>query len=138
MSNNYRLNLSSLATVVIMLTLGACSSSSSSAPAELSAEAAAGREVSISSGIDGKDTSWLWDIDFAMLQGKRVICTGERRLDVAYRIQVQGIDVTVAKDIAAAVSKFPTGIIQVIASYTAFQDLAVRELGITRVQGELK
>ena len=50
MSNNYRLNLSSLATVVIMLTLGACSSNSSSAPPELSAEAAAGREVSISSG----------------------------------------------------------------------------------------
>lgn len=89
-------------------------------------------------GIDGKDTSWLWDIDFAMLQGRRVVCTGERRLDVAYRIQVQGIEVTLAKDIAAAVSKFPTGIIQVIASYTAFQDLAVRELGITRVQGELK
>ena len=57
---------------------------------------------------------------------------------MAYRIHVQGIDVTIAKDIAAAVSKFPTGIIQVIASYTAFQDLAVRELGITRVQGGLK
>ena len=50
MSNNYRMHLSSLATVVIMLTLGACSSSSSSAPADLSAEAVAGREISISSG----------------------------------------------------------------------------------------
>jgi cytochrome c oxidase subunit 2 len=47
MSNNYRMYLSSLATVVIMLTLGACSSS---APADLSAEAVAGREISISSG----------------------------------------------------------------------------------------
>jgi hypothetical protein len=28
--------------------------------------------------------------------------------------------------------------IQAIASYTAFQDLAVRELGITKVQGERK
>ena len=50
MSNNYRMHLSSLATVVTMLALGACSSSSSSAPADLSAEAVAGREISISSG----------------------------------------------------------------------------------------
>ena len=56
----------------------------------------------------------------------------------AKSLREQGIEVTLAKDIAEAVSKFPTGIIQVIASYTAFQDLAVRELGITRVQGELK
>ena len=50
MSNNYQMHLSSLATVVTMLALGACSSSSSSAPADLSAEAVAGREISISSG----------------------------------------------------------------------------------------
>lgn len=89
-------------------------------------------------GIDGRDTSWLWDIDFASLQGKKVVCTGERRLDVAYRIKVQGVEVCVASDIEQAVSYFPTGMIQAIASYTAFQDLAVRELGITKVQGERK
>lgn len=89
-------------------------------------------------GIDGRDTSWLWDIDFASLRGKKVVCTGERRLDVAYRIKVQGIDVSVALDIEHATSHFPTGMIQAIASYTAFQDLAARELGITKVQGEQK
>lgn len=86
-------------------------------------------------GIDGRDTSWLWDIDFASLQGKKVICTGERRLDVAYRIKVQNCDVEVAADIAQALIYFPTGVVQAIASYTAFQDLSARELGITRVQG---
>ena len=86
-------------------------------------------------GIDGRDTSWLWDIDFSVLKGKSVICTGERRLDVAYRIQVQGIAVEVATDFSQAVSKFPTGIIQAVASYTAYQDLAAIELGIMKVQG---
>ena len=89
-------------------------------------------------GIDGRDTSWLWDIDFASLQGKKVVCTGERRLDVAYRINVQGCDVVVAADIAQALTYFPTGVVQAIASYTAFQDLAARELGITKVQGGQK
>lgn len=91
-----------------------------------------------SRGIDGRDTSWLWDIDFASLQGKKIICTGERRLDIAYRIKVQGCDVVVAADIAQALTYFPTGVIQAIASYTAFQDLAARELGITKVQGGQK
>lgn len=89
-------------------------------------------------GIDGRDTSWLWDIDFASLQGKKIICTGERRLDIAYRIKVQGCDVVVAADIAQALTYFPTGVIQAIASYTAFQDLAARELGIIKVQGGQK
>lgn len=89
-------------------------------------------------GIDGRDTSWLWDIDFAALQGKKVICTGERRLDVAYRIKVQSCDVVVAADIAEALSYFPTGAVQAIASYTAFQDLSASELGITKVQGGQK
>lgn len=50
MTNKWWLNLSSLATVALMLTLGACSSSSSSAPVDLSPEAAAGREISINAG----------------------------------------------------------------------------------------
>ncbi len=89
-------------------------------------------------GIDGRDTSWLWDIDYATLQGKKVVCTGERRLDIAYRLKVQGIDVVVAPDFAEAVSHFPTGMVQAIASYTAFQDLSARELGIKTVQGGRK
>jgi UDP-N-acetylmuramyl tripeptide synthase len=89
-------------------------------------------------GIDGRDTSWLWDIDFASLRGKKVVCTGERRLDVAYRIKVQGANVVVAADFAQALSHFPTGVVQAIASYTAFQDLSAQELGITKVQGGQK
>ena len=50
MQSKLLVKLSALATAVALLTLGACSSSSSSAPADLSPEAAAGREISISAG----------------------------------------------------------------------------------------
>mgnify|MGYP006143911831 len=50
MQSKLSVKFSALATAVALLTLGACSSSSSSAPADLSPEAAAGREISISAG----------------------------------------------------------------------------------------
>jgi UDP-N-acetylmuramyl tripeptide synthase len=83
-------------------------------------------------GIDGRDTSWLWDIDYSALRGRAVVCTGDRRLDVAYRLQVQGVDVQVADDFAHAVTLCgdPDDAIEAIASYTAFQDLASAQLGI--------
>jgi UDP-N-acetylmuramyl tripeptide synthase len=82
-------------------------------------------------GIDGRDTSWLWDVDYSVLQGRQVVCTGERRLDVAYRLSVQGIDVAVAHDLAAGVATLDARPIEAIASYTAFQDLAAIGLGLT-------
>ncbi len=87
-------------------------------------------------GIDGRDTSWLWDIDYSQLLGKRVVCTGERRLDVAYRLSVQGIDVSVASSFAQAVQEFSVAPIQAIVSYTAYQDLLALELGINSGIGE--
>ncbi len=81
-------------------------------------------------GIDGRDTSWLWDIDFSQLLDKQVICVGERKLDIAYRLSVQGISVTTADSFVAAVNQFSEQEIEAIASYTAFQDLAASELGI--------
>ncbi|MGA1366344.1 MAG: c-type cytochrome [Ilumatobacteraceae bacterium] len=50
MQSKLSVKLSALATAVALLALGACSSSSSSAPADLSPEAAAGRAISISAG----------------------------------------------------------------------------------------
>jgi len=86
-------------------------------------------------GIDGRDTSWLWDIDYSPLVGRRVICTGERRLDVAYRLHVQGAQVEVAHDFDSALLLFDSAHVEAIASYTAYQDLAARDLGITTTIG---
>jgi len=86
-------------------------------------------------GIDGRDTSWLWDVDYSSLLGKQVVCTGERRKDVAYRLSVQGIDVRLADSFALAAQALESDAsdhepIEAIASYTAFQDLAAAALGL--------
>ena len=81
-------------------------------------------------GIDGKDTSWLWDIDFSILVGKQVICIGERKLDISYRLSVQGVSISTADDFDKAVIGFSQAPIEAIASYTAFQDLAAGAAGI--------
>jgi hypothetical protein len=87
-------------------------------------------------GIDGRDTSWLWDIDYSTLLGKKVICTGERRLDVAYRLSVQGIETALADSFQDPVKAFTDAPIQAIASYTAYQDLLGIELGLTTEAGD--
>lgn len=89
-------------------------------------------------GIDGRDTSWLWDIDYSCLLGKRVICSGDRRLDVAYRLSVQGIDVLVADTFLDALATLSSAPVQAIVSYTAFQDLLAAELGISKVKSDAR
>ena len=86
-------------------------------------------------GIDGRDTSWLWDVDYSNLHGKTVMCTGDRRLDIAYRLHVQGCDVSVASTFTEAVERLESSHIEAIASYTAFQDLSAAQLGIHQVSG---
>jgi len=71
--------------------------------------------------VDGIDTSWLWDVCFASLKGKNVFVTGERALDVAYRLHVEGMEATVVDSFEKAIKQFPHGSrISVLAAYTAF------------------
>jgi UDP-N-acetylmuramyl tripeptide synthase len=74
-------------------------------------------------GADGTDTSWLWDVDYTRLAGRPVLVIGQRRLDLAVRLQVAGVDFTVYEDVDAAVNHAPPGPIDAIANYTAFQQL---------------
>ena len=71
--------------------------------------------------VDGIDTSWLWDVSFASLKGKNVVVTGERALDIAYRLHVEGIEAEVVDSFDKAIKKFPRGSkVSVLAAYTAF------------------
>ncbi len=78
-------------------------------------------------GPDGRDTSWLWDVDFRRLRGRNVLVGGERRLDLAVRLEadevafklVTGIDEAI--DAARAVA--PN--LEVLANYTAVQQYRV-------------
>ena len=75
--------------------------------------------------VDGIDTSWLWDISFTALKGHNVIVCGERALDMAYRIHVEGIPVQVAANFEAALSLAPGSDVSVLSAYTAFFELAM-------------
>jgi lipid II isoglutaminyl synthase (glutamine-hydrolysing) len=74
-------------------------------------------------GPDGRDTSWLWDVDYGILRGRPVWATGERRLDLAARLEAAEVDFTVVDDFDDVVREVPAGRLDVIANYTAFQQI---------------
>jgi lipid II isoglutaminyl synthase (glutamine-hydrolysing) len=76
-------------------------------------------------GPDGRDTSWLWDVDYRVLAGRPVLVTGERKIDLAVRLEADEIPFTLVDDIDAAVDAVPQGHLDVIANYTAFQQIRV-------------
>ncbi|WP_460768022.1 DUF1727 domain-containing protein [Mariniluteicoccus flavus] len=75
---------------------------------------------------DGKDVSWLWDVDFEQLAGKTVVASGPRAHDLAIRLLYSDVDHRVEPDLAAALSGHPDPV-DVIATYTPFQKL--RKMG---------
>ncbi|WP_157254758.1 MurT ligase domain-containing protein [Nonomuraea typhae] len=74
-------------------------------------------------GPDGRDTSWLWDVDYRILRGRPVFVTGERRLDLALRLDVANVPFTLTDTFAEALGMQPPGRVDVIANYTAFQQI---------------
>ncbi|XVU30418.1 MurT ligase domain-containing protein [Actinoplanes sp. CA-054009] len=72
---------------------------------------------------DGFDTSWLYDVDFAPLYGRPVLITGERAYDLAVRLEVNGIPFQHVRTFEEALQMVPPGRLEVIANYTAFQDI---------------
>ena len=73
---------------------------------------------------DGKDTSWLWDVDFKPLIGRNVLVTGDRRIDIAARLTVDGVTHKVVANEIEAAKAFGQVDADIIASYTAFHRLA--------------
>jgi len=74
-------------------------------------------------GPDGRDTSWLWDVDYRVLRGRPVLVAGERRLDLAVRLEADEVEFELAGGVDDAVAKVPPGALDVIANYTAFQQI---------------
>jgi UDP-N-acetylmuramyl tripeptide synthase len=81
--------------------------------------------VSINAGIpDGRDTSWIWDVDMDALRGRPiVVATGERAADVALRLSVAGIDPVVEPQLEHALlgAAEPGDAMDLLADYTSFQ-----------------
>ncbi len=80
-------------------------------------------------GQDGRDPSWIWDVPFERLAGRRAYCLGERGLDLAVRLDYAGLDVTRVADLdagrrPAGGRRRPTsGPVDLIANYSAFQQV---------------
>jgi UDP-N-acetylmuramyl tripeptide synthase len=72
---------------------------------------------------DGLDTSWLYDVDFAPLHDRPVLITGDRAYDLAVRLEVNGVPFRHVSNFDEAVRAVPPGRLEVIANYTAFQDI---------------
>lgn len=72
---------------------------------------------------DGLDTSWLYDVDFAPLRGRQVLITGDRAYDLAVRLDVNDVPFQHVRTFDDAIRSVPPGRLEVIANYTAFQDI---------------
>ena len=72
---------------------------------------------------DGRDPSWLYDVPFERLAGRTVTCLGERRLDLATRLDYGGVAVRVAD---AVPDPPPDRPVTLVANYTAFQEWNAR------------
>lgn len=78
---------------------------------------------------DGKDPSWLWDVEFERLRGRRVIAVGDRAADLAVRLRYAEVDCEVQAGPAIdALERFTGPEVDVLVNYTVFADL-VREMG---------
>ena len=69
---------------------------------------------------DGKDPSWLYDVPFESLRGRHVWCMGERRLDMATRLNYVDVSSEVIDD--PAVLRRGDRDVTLIANYTAFRE----------------
>jgi lipid II isoglutaminyl synthase (glutamine-hydrolysing) len=88
--------------------------------------------VAVNAGIpDGRDTSWLWDVDMARLRHRPLVAaTGQRAEDVALRLEVAGVPCRVVRPLATAIARVggrsgQRGV-DLFADYTAFSQ--AREL----------
>jgi lipid II isoglutaminyl synthase (glutamine-hydrolysing) len=86
---------------------------------------------------DGLDPSWLWDVPFERLAGRKAVATGDRRADLAVRLTYAEVDHEVVPDPLAALDRAvelalptvdadPATETLFIGNYTAFADVRRR------------
>ena len=72
---------------------------------------------------DGRDTSWLWDVDYRRLRGRKVLVTGERAIDLAVRLEADEVLFRIVGSVDEAIDLTAEPSMEVIANYTAFQQI---------------
>ncbi len=79
-----------------------------------------------SAAADGRDVSWLWDVEYEQLAGRTVVATGPRAQDLAVRLSYAGVEFRTEPDLARALAGHAEPV-DVVATYTPFQRL--RKMG---------
>ncbi len=73
---------------------------------------------------DGRDPSWLWDVEFERLRGRKVVAAGDRAADLAVRLHYAEVDCEVWDgDVLDRLRTWDEPEIDVLANYTVFADL---------------
>lgn len=70
--------------------------------------------------VDGRDTSWLYDVPFESLAGRTVGVTGERREDLALRLHLAGVNSIVDADPHRLAAAMPAGQLCLLGNYSNF------------------
>ena len=88
---------------------------------------------------DGRDMSWLWDVDFTSLEKEPVYISGVRAYDMALRMQYDDVPVEkVETELAVALQDFiamhPDTPKRIYCTYTAMLALRKELSKITRVE----
>lgn len=86
---------------------------------------AAGAVLAVNARIgDGTDPSWIEDIDFTPLRDTpKIIVSGECAAKVQACLEKQGITCELEDNAYRAINMFGSGQVDILANYTAFQDL---------------
>ena len=79
-------------------------------------------------GVDGRDPSWLYDVDFEPIAQRPVAVCGERATEMTVRLEIDGAEPAQFEDLRSAIAALPAGDVDLVANYSAFQQ-ARRELG---------
>ncbi|HEX4821067.1 MAG TPA: MurT ligase domain-containing protein [Acidimicrobiales bacterium] len=73
---------------------------------------------------DGKDPSWLWDVEFERVRGRRVIAAGERAADLAVRLRYAEVECEVWDGpVLDAADRFGAPEVDVLVNYTVFAEI---------------
>jgi UDP-N-acetylmuramyl tripeptide synthase len=73
-------------------------------------------------GVDGRDPSWLYDVSFSSLRGRTVVVQGRRATDLLVRLGLDEVEARLVRGpLSAALWELPSGRVDVIGNYTAFQ-----------------
>lgn len=79
-----------------------------------------------SAAADGRDVSWLWDVEYEQLAGRRVIATGPRAQDLAVRLAYAEVEHRCVPELSDAVIGHAEPV-DIVSTYTPFQRL--RKMG---------